>query len=387
MAYKIRRIMLSITLNLFLLSFFSGCIRGEVPGEKVSSDKTGFYLIDEYLTIHPDQKEYYDSFRAIVQSEARPLGKGLQKSPVSIAMIYPGTEKSDYWRRSVSSFTARLDELNIEYVLSDYFSRPGNIDKKKQEEQIRDALNGDPDYLVFTLDVSRHREIIERIITVGRPKLILQNITTPLKEWEGNQPFLYVGFSHKQGTESILVPEFLDRTEGAGSYAMLYFARGFVSEQRGDTFIDYMNRNSDLTLKAAYYTDGQFDKARDATEEIIRDFPDIDFIYACSTSVALGAIEVLEKRGIKDRILVNGWGGGSAELDSIGKGSMDFTVMRINDDNGIAMAEAVRLDLLGDGKSVPTVYSGDFVLVTDKTTPVELDILKRRAFRYSGINE
>ncbi len=63
-------------------------------------------------------------------------------------------------------------------------------------------------------------------------------------------------------------------------------------------------------------------------------------------------------------ILVNGWGGGSAELEAIARGDLDVTVMRMNDDTGIAMAEAIKWDLAETWQQFPTVYSGDFEVVT-----------------------
>lgn len=387
MAYLNERELLKIALFFVIVIILFGCSNENRSKPSVVSYETGYYTLDEFLEKVPEEKEHYYSFRSIVQKEAIPLIEGIQEKPIRIAMVYPGNEKSDYWTRSVASFAVRMEQLGIRNEIFEFFSRPGVVDRDIQEEQINEALKSDPDYLVFTLDVTRHKESIERIITLGRPKLILQNITTPLKEWTGNQPFLYVGFSHKLGTEEILIPEFLKRTGGKGSYALLYFAKGFVSEQRGNTFIDYMEKNTDLILKAAYYTDGQFDIAKEATEDLLNEYPDIDFIYACSTSIALAAVEVLELKGKKEQILVNGWGGGSAELDSIMNGHLDFTVMRINDDNGIAMAEAIKLDIQGEGNRVPIVYSGEFVLVNQKTTSVDLDELKRRAFRASGNND
>lgn len=80
--------------------------------------------------------------------------------------------------------------------------------------------------------------------------------------------------------------------------------------------------------------------------------------------------------------MINGWGGGSAELDAIAKKELDVTVMRMNDDTGIAMAEAIKLDL--EHKPVPTVFSGDFEIVTKNDSPERLSKLKKYAFRYSN---
>lgn len=341
-----------------------------------------YITVQEFHTLHPEQVERTENFAAAVRRDGQPMKSGVQQQPVRIAFVYPGEQVSDYWRRSIASFKQRMDEIGIQYEVFEYFSKPA-VDVRLQEQQMRTALQEDPDYLVFTLDAQQHQRVIERIITKGRPKLILQNITTPLRSWEGKQPFLYVGFDHATGSE-MLADYYLERTQGEGEYAVLYFSQGYVSFMRGDTLIEYLQKHSRLKLVASYYTDGNREKAKQATLEILQEHPTVKFIYACATDVAIGAIDALRQTGKSGDIAVNGWGGGSSELDAIMDGDMEVTVMRMNDDNGVAMAEAIRLDLDGQGAEIPTVYSGDFVLVKKGISQDELTTLKARAFRYSG---
>jgi autoinducer 2-binding protein LuxP len=100
----------------------------------------------------------------------------------------------------------------------------------------------------------------------------------------------------------------------------------------------------------------------------------------------MGAIDALQQTGKNGDILVNGWGGGSSELGAIEKEMMDVTVMRMNDDNGVAMAEAIRLGLENRLDELPPVYTGDFVIVEKGISTAELNRLKAHAFRYSGID-
>ena len=156
--------------------------------------------------------------------------------------------------------------------------------------------------------------------------------------------------------------------------------RGYISDVRGDTFIHQVNRDNNFELQSAYYTKATKQSGYDAAKASLAKHPDVDFIYACSTDVALGAVDALAELG-REEIMINGWGGGSAELDAIQKGDLDITVMRMNDDTGIAMAEAIKWDL--EDKPVPTVYSGDFEIVTKADSPERIETLKKRAFRYS----
>ncbi len=340
-----------------------------------------YIAVQEYHLLHPEQIAITKQFNTIVQQAGVPLAKDIQKKPVRIVFIYPGKQVSDYWRRSVTSFARRMDEIGIRYEIIEHFTKVSEL--RLQERQLQSAIAQDPDYLVYTLDVMRHKKLIERIISKGRPKLILQNITTPIRDWEGKQPFLYVGFDHATGTTEFLAKQLLQRTGGNGEYAMLYFTPGYVSTMRGDTLIHHLQEHSNHRLVASYYTDGQRAKSKAAALEIIKEH-DVKFIYTCATDTAFGVIDALRETGKLGKIMVNGWGGGSKELSAISNGEMDLTVMRMNDDNGVAMAEAVRLDLEQKSNRIPTIYSGDFTLIEKGITEDALRRLKARAFRYSG---
>lgn len=339
-----------------------------------------YMTVEEYQKLHPEEVGLMQQFEEIVRAPGDIIGIA-QDRPVRIAFIYPGHQASDYWRRSVASFKGRMDEIGLKYDLSEYFTTISS-DTRTQEEQLRDALSMDPDYLVYTLYIGKHKRLIERMLTRGRPKLIMQNITTPLRSWEGNQPFMYVGFDHATGSY-LLADHYLNTTGKTGSYSVLHFSRGYISVMRGDTFVDYVGKHSDKKLVDAYYTEASRTKAKAATEDILNGSK-VDFIYACSTDIALGGLDALKEMGMVGQVPINGWGGGSAELEAIAQGELDVTVMRMNDDNGVAMAEAIRLDLEGNDAAIPTVYSGDFILVEKGIAPKRLDELIRRAFRYSG---
>ncbi|MCD8548510.1 MAG: hypothetical protein LRY38_08895 [Aeromonadaceae bacterium] len=78
-------------------------------------------------------------------------------------------------------------------------------------------------------------------------------------------------------------------------------------------------------------------------------------------------------------------GGGAQELAALARGELSATVMRINDDTGVAIAEALQRDL--QGLPLPRVFAGDLVLVTPDTPKTVLRGLQERAFRYSDMEQ
>lgn len=347
--------------------------------EAVGLHMKDYWTVAEFISEHPEEVAKQDAMAEIVASPGLPF-EGTQEAPVRIMVVYPGLQASDYWRRSVSSFERRMDELNIDYEIESFFTKPGT-DIALQSDLIGEALETAPDYLIFTLDVQRHQGLIERIMARGKTKVIVQNITTPLREFGEQQPFLYVGFDHFIGTEILAERYMADIPEG--EYALFYGPRGYVSTARGETFRLRLAEKSGYDLKASFYVGFDRERSYNAALEVLAENPDLKFFYACSTDIALGIIDALKEMGKTETITVNGWGGGSPELAAIDAGELAFTVMRMNDDNGVVMAEAIKMDLEGRADQVPQIFSGAFKIVDQFTTPEQLNEYQSYSFRYS----
>lgn len=339
----------------------------------------GYLYIDEYVDRYPEQREVMAQFAQQVQAPAKPLAMSPARA-VRIAMVYPGYQASGYWRRSGMAMSRRLERLEIPHEIKTFFSHPGG-EVGLQGQQLADALAWKPDYLAFTLDLLPHSRMIERILAQHQTRLILQNITTPLARWQHSPPFLYVGFDHVQGTR-LLAKRMLEMIDYHGKYLMLYFAQGYVSEMRGGTFEAAAAEHPGIEQVGAFYTDGDVEKAYQATRLVLEQHPDLKMIFASATDTALGALRALREADRLD-VLINGWGGGKAELEALRQGELDLTVMRINDENGIAMAEAIKLDLMQASPRVPQIFSGQIELIDATVSPDELERLERRAFRLS----
>jgi len=369
--------MLSTTVLYRYLSIFSVLLLCVSLSVQAASE---YIRLSSYLEQHPDQKRVAQAFAERVRKPAEPVA-GRAIDPVRIALVYPGIQASDYWRRSQTSLERRLRSLNVPFELRSFFSHP-SVDTALQSRQLARALEWRPDYLAFTLDVAPQSRMIERLLAQGKPKLMLQNITTPLVRWQSRQPFLYVGFDHAQGTQ-LMAEWMLDRIGYRGKYLLLYFSPGYVSQMRGDTFAAEAAKYPDVEQVNAYYTDGNQERAYEATLKTLEQHPDLKMIFACSTDVALGALRALREKGRLD-VLLNGWGGGEAELDALKQNGLDVTVMRINDDNGIAMAEAIKLDVMQQTSQVPLVFAGEIKLLKAGIAEDQLKQLTRQAFRLSG---
>ena len=345
-----------------------------------------FWLVDEFFAQHPEQQDISHAFSELVRQPATPLLTPPLK-PVKVAVVYPANQVSDYWLRSIHSFEARLKELNIPYEIQSFLAQTTNNDSlKEQAKEILAAVNSNADYLVLTLYKKQHQAIIERLIANQKTKVILQNITTPIKAWGNLHPFMYVGFDHVKGTQ-LIADWYIGQNFKHKHFGLLHFPIGYISQARGDSFVEYTKAHSSYHLVTSYYTDSTRQNAYQNATTMLNENTDLGFIYASSTDIALGISDAIAEQKRQNKVFVNGWGGGSAELEALTQGKLDVTVMRMNDDNGVAMAEAIKLDLAGHEAKVPVIYSGDYEVITKDISPAKLLKLKQQAFRYSGMTD
>ncbi len=347
-----------------------------------------YYMIIFLLSWVPLHNVYAQTspdLKGIVQQEGKVVQEMSQDKPVKIAFTTPLKQVSDYWRRSIDSFKARMNEIGLKYEVNEFSTKVD--ENRKLRECVQLALKTKPDYLVLTPNDPGDEIVISRLLTRRDTKIIIQNMTRPTNSWKDNPPMMYVGFDHTVGA-TIIAEEFIARLQEKESvkYAMLYHIQdNQVSQLRGDFFNQIIQQKTNFKLVSEYYTDGNRKKAYEDTLKILETHPDIDFIHACSTDIAFGVLDALKEKKQHNNVLVNGWGGGANELKSIVNGGLHFTVMRMNDDNGVAMAEAIRLDLGAKPLLNPIIYSGDMILVRQGMSMEQIMAFKKRAFRYSGL--
>ena len=337
------------------------------------------YALGEFWQQRPDQATLAHQHALRVAAPAEPIAQRAG-GPIQIAVVHPSLQVTTFWDRAVRTIEARLKEAGLDAEFTLFASR--RSDYRLQVAQLQEALALKPDYLLFHLDSVRHRAALEHLLLQpDAPKVILQNITTPVRNWH-RHPFMYVGFDHEKGSR-LLAEGYLQLAGKSGEYAVIYGPQGYVSQARANAFIDHLSRLSQWKMVEGYYTDNESSSAQEVTARILDHHPQVAFIYACSTDVALGAAEVIADRGLGAKVLINGWGGGPLELAALQSGKLDLTVMRINDDHGVAIAEAIILDRIGHPKRVPQVFSGDFELLLGRVGEGELAALTARAHRYS----
>lgn len=323
---------------------------------------------------HGDHLAY---FSKLVINKAVPITTSLKK-PVCIALVYPAKqEPSTYWTDSVAAIRGRMSDLKIETEFHEYFTI--RTDYIQQIKYIQKAVENGCEYIVVSTDNPGVVKFLEPILKKKKSKIIVQNYTREIKQWGQYQPFLYTGFDHYLGSK-ILVEELIARYPAGGNYITLKGSNGFVGNERYKGFAE--NIPSIFKEVGKYITDFDFTLAYNATRDAFKHSKKIDFIFASSTALALGAVKAVNEVGLKGQIVINGWGGTPKEIEALKQKDIQFTVMRMTDDSSVAIAEAIKLDQEGKSDLIPHIYFGEFEVI-DSENIENIEKLIKRAFRYS----
>lgn len=303
--------------------------------------------------------------------------------PVKIAVIYPSLDVSDFWLRSYLAMEARFKEMGLPFEATQFATNMGdNLLLSTYSEQV--ARADDFEYVIFgPSELQAQQEDIKLIMDSGK-KVIVLNHDTPLQDWGDNQPLMYSTFSHLFGALNICnwVVENLG-TEG--TYAMNRGVPGGVDDQRSGGFKDCLAEKSNWKLAYEHYGQFQREGGFTGTQQILSGYPEVTYIHNANTAMAMGAISAIQASGKEDTVKTSAWGGTGDEIEALRQGELVATPMRMSDDVGVALAEAIRADIEGRSDDIPLVFLGRITIVASDSGPEKVNEFEKEAFRYTGI--
>ena len=302
--------------------------------------------------------------------------------PVSIAVIYPSQDVSDFWLRAYLAMEARLNELGLPFEAVQFASGMG--DHQLQATYTDQVLNDDFEYVIFgPTELSLQQDNVKALIDAGR-KVIVLNYDTVVQAWGDDQPMMYATFSHLAGARN-LCNWMAENYASEGSYALIRGTPGSIDDQRSGGFKECFEEKTDWEMAYEHFGNFLREGGFNGAQQLISAYPEVTYIHNANTAMAMGAISAVQSLGAEDRIDVTAWGGTGDELEALRKGELLATPMRMGDDVGVAMAEAIRADVGGRADELPLVFLGRISIATGDMGPEKIDDLEREAFRYTGI--
>ena len=292
-----------------------------------------------------------------------------------IAYLSPSFDISDAWERVFWSMQGRLEELGVDFEVQQ-LAVASHVDHAGQLAQVESVIAGGVDYVFLgPTEFEAAIPALRKLKQAGVPTVVY-NFTTPHED-EAAGAMSYIAFAHYPG--GVKSGEWAaEQLGGKGKVLLLRGAPGVVSDDRGGGFLSVVEQYPDIEVVMGPYTDFDRAKAYDAAQNMLAAHPDINLIYGMSTTIGLGAAQVVRQMGKSEEILTMGFGGTGDEITAMKEGWLTASVLRPIDDSGVAVADAFVAH--SKGEEVPQVWGGSFVMV-DRWS--DTDEILEYANRYS----
>lgn len=337
---------------------------------------------DFWLYLEVQEDETLEQLQAVVAGGAEPITVSLEQ-PIEIAVIYPSQDVSDIWLRSFIAMTERLEELQIPFNVTQFASGMGDHDL--QTTYVEQAIEEGYDYVIFgPTELSVQQDNIKRLIDHEGLEVIIWNNDLVIKAWGDEQPLGYHGYAHLDGARR-MGQYVIDRWGSEGNFALIRGTPGLIDNQRSEGFRDYLEENSNWTFLYEHYGNFLREGGFDGAQFTATAYPEVDLIHNANTAMAMGAVSAIGALNQLDDIVLTGWGGTGDEVEAIRLGELKATPMRINDDMGVASAEAIKYHLEGRADELPLVFLMRIEILDNQMEEASIAALEQEAFRYSGV--
>jgi ribose transport system substrate-binding protein len=229
-------------------------------------------------------------------------------------------------------------------------------DSAKQINDIEDLIQQDVDLiLVNPTDSSAVTSAIESANSANIPMITVD------RSADGGKVVTHIASDNVAGGK--MAGEFiLEQLKNGGNIVELEGIPGSsAARERGEGFHQVIDKASNVKVVAKQAADFDRAKGLSVMENILQSHKDIQAVFAHNDEMALGALEALEARGMKDVIVV-GFDATEDAVKAVKEGKMAATV-------------AQKPELIGENavKTALKVLNGEKV---DKFIPIPLELVK-----------
>lgn len=183
-------------------------------------------------------------------------------------------------------------------------------------------------------------------------------IDTDIPGWDGEATL--IGTDNRKASK-VAVEQMAEEMGGEGEMGVVGIPGIPVVDERVDGARDAIE---DTQIEMVQEVNGQSDQqvALNATEDMLRRYPDLAAIWAPSGDNGLGAVRAVELAGKSDDILIYSFDGTEAELESVKAGKLDGSVAQRPDEMG-ELAVETALEVAQGQDVAPEINTG-FDVVT-----------------------
>ncbi|PIE32957.1 D-ribose ABC transporter substrate-binding protein [candidate division KSB3 bacterium] len=263
----------------------------------------------------------------------------------------------------VSPFWIRMTEAVKEYGAANdievlIVAPPAETDVMQQMNMLEDLIQQGVDLIaVGPTDPQGLVPTLQGAIDAGIPVVIMET-QTPLP---GVDAVSVIGSDNV--TAGRMVGEYTAKLlDGKGNVVVIEgIAGNNTGEERKQGFNEIMDQYDDLNVVASQPGNWERALAMNVMENILQSNPEVDFVFACSDEMGLGALMALEASDMQ--VPVIGVDGNKDAVIAIQEGRMEASVAQSPEKMGELLITEV-VEKLRDGQDVEPILTTEFFMIT-----------------------
>jgi ribose transport system substrate-binding protein len=294
--------------------------------------------------------------------------KGRGKAKVQIAVIPKGTTHV-FWQSIHRGALKAAEESGAE-IFWNGPEREG--DREKEIQIVEDFLTRKVSGIVLAPNDDKALvPVVEKVAASGIPCVIIDSAI------QTDKYLSFVATDNYQG--GVLAAKRMGEILGGkGKVIVIKYAPGSASTvKREDGFMETIQKDfPDIQIVDSKYGLDTVETALQATEDLLTRNPEVDGLFACNESTAMGALRALQSSGKARKIKMVGFDAGVLLIEALRSGDIDSLVVQNPYKMGYEGVKAIVNKL--QGKEVPKRIDTGVKLITKENidTPEIQALLK-----------
>lgn len=261
----------------------------------------------------------------------------------TVALVAKSTE-TEFWLSVFAGAEAAATEYNLKLTIT---GPETEEDYETQNRMVADAVSAGADALVFSaIDYENNASAIDEAARAGVKIVAIDSSVA------SDMVSTYIG-TDNYAAGQMAAQAALDRVEGELTVGIVnYDISSANGQEREHGAVDLLGESGRAVVAAVINTLAEAGQAKEDTEAMLAEHPEINVLLAFNEPTSVGAAEAVSALGLSESVFLVGFDSNVATVDGLQEGSVDALVVQNPYAMGYLGVESAYKLLSGQGDSL-----------------------------------
>ena len=261
----------------------------------------------------------------------------------TVALVAKSTE-TEFWLSVFAGAEAAATEYNLKLTIT---GPETEEDYETQNRMVADAVSAGADALVFSaIDYENNASAIDEAARAGVKIVAIDSSVA------SDMVSTYIG-TDNYAAGQMAAQAALDRVEGELTVGIVnYDISSANGQEREHGAVDLLGESGRAVVAAVINTLAEAGQAKEDTEAMLAEHPEINVLLAFNEPTSVGAAEAVSELGLSESVFLVGFDSNVATVDGLQEGSVDALVVQNPYAMGYLGVESAYKLLSGQGDSL-----------------------------------